>query len=72
MGLEGAVNIIYKAELDAIADTEERAATHKLHLAHAYHPITGELIDQVLAVTETGRRSLLTKLADTAVNAEAA
>src|SRR5258707_1112909 len=29
MGLEGAVNIIYKAELDAVADAEERAALHK-------------------------------------------
>ena len=29
MGLEGAVNIIYKAELDAVADPEERAAQHK-------------------------------------------
>ena len=29
MGLEGAVNIIYKAELDAVADAEERAPLHK-------------------------------------------
>jgi acetyl-CoA carboxylase carboxyltransferase component len=29
MGLEGAVNIIYKAELDAVADAEERAELHK-------------------------------------------
>jgi acetyl-CoA carboxylase carboxyltransferase component len=29
MGLEGAVNIIYKVELDAVADAEERAALHK-------------------------------------------
>jgi acetyl-CoA carboxylase carboxyltransferase component len=29
MGLEGAVNIIYKAELDAVADAEERSALHK-------------------------------------------
>jgi acetyl-CoA carboxylase carboxyltransferase component len=29
MGIEGAVNIIYKAELDAIADPAERAAQHK-------------------------------------------
>ena len=29
MGLEGAVNIIYKAELDAVTDAEERAALHK-------------------------------------------
>jgi acetyl-CoA carboxylase carboxyltransferase component len=29
MGLEGAVNIIYRAELEAVADAEERAALHK-------------------------------------------
>jgi acetyl-CoA carboxylase carboxyltransferase component len=29
MGLEGAVNIIYKAELDAVADAEERTGLHK-------------------------------------------
>jgi acetyl-CoA carboxylase carboxyltransferase component len=29
MGLEGAVNIIYKAELDAVTDAEERSALHK-------------------------------------------
>ncbi|TXL71835.1 biotin carboxylase [Vineibacter terrae] len=29
MGLEGAVNIIYRRELDAIVDTEERAAQHR-------------------------------------------
>ena len=29
MGFEGAVNIIYKAELDAVTDAEERAALHK-------------------------------------------
>jgi acetyl-CoA carboxylase carboxyltransferase component len=29
MGLEGAVNIIYKAELDEVTDPEERAALHK-------------------------------------------
>jgi acetyl-CoA carboxylase carboxyltransferase component len=29
MGLEGAVNIIYRAELEAVADAEERAVLHK-------------------------------------------
>lgn len=29
MGLEGAVNIIYRQELDAIADPEQRAETHR-------------------------------------------
>lgn len=29
MGLEGAVNIIYRRELDAVADPDERAAMHK-------------------------------------------
>jgi acetyl-CoA carboxylase carboxyltransferase component len=29
MGLEGAVNIIYRRELDAVEDPDERAALHK-------------------------------------------
>jgi acetyl-CoA carboxylase carboxyltransferase component len=61
MGLEGAVNIIYKKELDAIADAAERAAFHRdrtdaLKRANTALAAAGRFdVDDVIDPAETRR-----------------
>ncbi len=57
MGLEGAVNIIYRRELDAVADPEERAALHRR--------LTDELKQRNTAI-ETAARFLYDDVIDPA------
>jgi len=66
MGAEGAVNVLYKRELDAAADVAaaraEKVAEYRETFAHPYVAASHGFVDEVIAPRDT-RRKLVTALA---------
>jgi propionyl-CoA carboxylase beta chain len=65
MGAEGAVNVLYKRELDAAVDVAaaraERVAEYREKFAHPYVAASHGFVDEVIAPRDT-RRKLITAL----------
>jgi propionyl-CoA carboxylase beta chain len=65
MGAEGAVNVLYKRELDAAADVAaaraEKVAEYRETFAHPYVAASHGFVDEVIAPRDT-RRKLITAL----------
>jgi propionyl-CoA carboxylase beta chain len=66
MGAEGAVNVLYKRELDAAVDVAaaraEKVAEYREKFAHPYVAASHGFVDEVIAPRDT-RRKLITALA---------
>jgi len=66
MGAEGAVNVLYKRELDGAADVAamraEKVAEYREKFAHPYVAASHGFVDEVIAPRDT-RRKLITALA---------